>query len=133
MAFINSSILKFSPDFQNTEEVSRGDLQESCSALINAVMKYLNFCSSGSKLETITCKFTQVYMQITLRHSKFSNNFTISAKQKYWKMDLDGCFWWKRYSKNFPEWLLLKDSCKDTFILEIITYKYFTFLNVTSC
>ena len=28
MEFINSSILKFSPDFQNTEEVSRGDLQE---------------------------------------------------------------------------------------------------------
>ena len=26
--FINSSRLKFSPDFQNTEEVSRGNLQE---------------------------------------------------------------------------------------------------------
>ena len=26
--FINSARLKFSPDFQNTEEVSRGDLQE---------------------------------------------------------------------------------------------------------
>ena len=28
-------------------------------ALINAVMKYLNFRSSGSKLESVTCKFTR--------------------------------------------------------------------------
>ena len=28
MGFINSARLKFSPDFQNTEEVSRSDLQE---------------------------------------------------------------------------------------------------------
>ena len=82
--------------------------KSNCSAFITAVMKYLNFHSSGSKLESVTCKFTQIYMQIALRHCSFSKNFTISAKQRYWKMDPDGCFWWKLYSGNFPEWLLLK-------------------------
>ena len=28
-------------------------------ALINAVMKYLNFRNSGSKLGSVTCKFTK--------------------------------------------------------------------------
>ena len=28
MGFVNYSRLKFSPDFQNTEELSRGDLQQ---------------------------------------------------------------------------------------------------------
>ena len=28
MGFVNYSVLKFSPDFQNTEEVSRGVLQK---------------------------------------------------------------------------------------------------------
>ena len=34
--------------------------KSSCSAIINAVMKYLNFRSSGSKLESVTCKFTKI-------------------------------------------------------------------------
>ena len=42
MGFVNYSRLKFSPDFQNAEEVYRGDLQEiykgSFSTLIKAVM-----------------------------------------------------------------------------------------------
>ena len=59
MGFINSSRLTFSPDFQSTEQVSRVDLQSNRSALINAVMKYLNFRGSGSKLESFTCKFTK--------------------------------------------------------------------------
>ena len=28
-------------------------------------------------------------------------------------MHPDGCFWWQLYFGNFPEWLLLRDSCKD--------------------
>ena len=59
MGFVNSCRLIFSPDFQNTEELSRGDLQGSCSALIDAVMKYLNFCSSGSKFKSVNYKFTK--------------------------------------------------------------------------
>ena len=33
--------------------------KSSCPGLINAAMKYLNFRDSGSKLESITCKFTK--------------------------------------------------------------------------
>ena len=33
---------------------------------------------------------------------------------------------------NIPEWLLLEDSCKDIFVLEIIDYVYLTFLTVTT-
>ena len=40
--------------------------------------------------------------------------------------------WWllddNFFGGNFPEWLLLKDSCKDIFILEILSYTYLTFL-----
>ena len=47
------------PDFQNTGGFYRWVIyKSSCSALINAV-KYLNFHNSGSKLESITCKFTK--------------------------------------------------------------------------
>ena len=34
-------------------------------------------------------------------------------------MHQDGCFWGKFYFRNIPQWLLLKGSCKDRFILEI--------------
>ena len=80
--------------------------------LINTVIRYLNLRSSGSKLESVTCKFTK-----NLCHSNFSKSFIISAVQRYWKLHLHGCFWWQLCLGNFPEWLLLKDSCKD--ILEI--------------
>ena len=96
--------------------------------LINTVIRYLNLRSSGSKLESVTCKFTK-----NLCHSNFSKSFIISAAQRYWKMHLHGCFWWQLCLGNFPEWLLLNDSCKEIFILEILSYTYFTFLIVTSC
>ena len=56
--FVSYSGLKLSQDFQNTEKLEVF-YKSSLSALINAVMKYLNFRSSASKLETITCKFTK--------------------------------------------------------------------------
>ena len=66
MSFVNYSGLKFSPDFQNTVELSRGVLQK-------YVMKYLNFRSSGSKLESIKWKFTE-------NHS-FSKSFRIEQNR----------------------------------------------------
>ena len=88
--------------------------KRSCSALINVVMKYLNFCSSGSKLESITYKFTNFTYTVIFQR------ISLSVKQYYWKMHPDGCFWWQLYFGNFPEWLLLKDSCKDIFtVLQI--------------
>ena len=58
MWFVNYSGLKFSPDFQNTEKLEVF-YKSKCSTLTNAVMKYLNFRSSASKLESITYKFTK--------------------------------------------------------------------------
>ena len=58
MCFGNYSGLKFSPDFQNTEKLEVF-YKRSRSTSINAVMKYSNFRSSASKLESITWKFTK--------------------------------------------------------------------------
>ena len=54
MEFVNPSRLKFSPDFQNTE----GVVYKSSCSVVNAVMEYINFCSSGSKLESVTKNHT---------------------------------------------------------------------------
>ena len=56
MWFVNYS--EFSLDFQNTEKLEVF-FKSSRSTLINAVIKYLNFHSSASKLESIKCKFTK--------------------------------------------------------------------------
>ena len=56
MWFVNYS--EFSPYFQNKEKLEVF-LKSSRSTLINVVMKYLNFHSSTSKLESIKCKFTK--------------------------------------------------------------------------
>ena len=51
--------LKFSPEFQNTEELSRGVPQKELFSINEAVMKYLNLSRGGSKLESVKCKFTK--------------------------------------------------------------------------
>ena len=53
MGFVNYSGLKFSSDIQGTEKLYRGVLKSSCSTLTHVVVKYLNFRSSGSKLENV--------------------------------------------------------------------------------
>ena len=58
MFFVDCSGFKFSPDFQYKEKLEVF-YKSSSSRLINAVMKYSNFRSSASKLESITCKFTK--------------------------------------------------------------------------
>ena len=82
-------------------------------------MKYLNFRSSASRLESVTCKKKKKksLLKIALRHNNFSKNFTTSVEQRYWKIHPDGCFWWELCFGILPEWLLLKNSCKDKFIL----------------
>ena len=102
--------------------------KNSFSTLINAVTKYLNFCSSGSKLESITCKFTESRAPSEV----FFEEFHYKCKTAIMKMYQDDCFWGQLYFRNIPLWLLLKDSCKDIFILEILGYTYFTFLTLAS-
>ena len=65
MRFVNCFGLKNSLDFQNTEELSsteklsRGVSQKLLFNIDEAVMKCLNLSSSGSKIESVTCKFTK--------------------------------------------------------------------------
>ena len=92
-------------------------------------MKYLNFCSSASKLESISCKFTKSY---TLSQV-FFQEFHYKCRTAILKNASRCCFWRQLYFRKIPQWLLLKDSCKDIFILEILGYTCFTFLTLTSC
>ena len=75
-------------------------------------MKYLNFRRSGSKLESITCKFTKNRTPSQL----FLKEFTISA---------EGCFWGQIYFGNIPEWLLFKDSCNKYIYFKISKLRIF--------
>ena len=79
MRFVNCFGLKNSLDFQNTEELSsteklsRGVSQK---LLFNideaeAVMKCLNLSSSGSKIESVTCKFTKNRTPLQLFFKEF--------------------------------------------------------------
>ena len=47
-------------------------------------MKYLNFCSSGSKLESVTCKFTKsrTPSQVFLYKNTFTMDVLIKWKSK---------------------------------------------------
>ena len=96
-----------------------------CSALI-VVMKYL-FRSSGSKLESVTWKFTK----------------NCSPSQIFFK-EFHSCG--TAILKNVSSWLLLrmnlfwKHSCMadsqkqlQTYVLFKNSYTYFTFLTLTSC
>ena len=98
-----------------------------CSALINAVMKYL-FRSSGSKLESATWKFTKNYTPSQVFFKEFHHSCRTAIL------------------KNVSRWLLLrtnlfwKHSCMDasqkqlqTYIRFRNSYTYFTFVTLTSC
>ena len=93
--------------------------------LINAVMKYLNFHSSASKLESITCKFTEscTPSEVVFEEFHYKCRTVILKNASRW-LTLRATL----FSKYSSQWLLLKDSCKDTFILEILSYTYSTFL-----
>ena len=58
MEFVNPSRLRFSPDFPQKSFLEL-IYKSICSELIDAVMEYINFRSSGSKLENITYNFTK--------------------------------------------------------------------------
>ena len=81
------------------------------------MMKYLNFRSSGSKLESVKCRFTENRTPSQVFFKEFLHKCRIAML----KMHLDGCFWGQLDFADIREWRLLKDSCKDIFILEILT------------
>ena len=59
ITFVNCLGLDF-PQILRTQKSFLGVFHKSsCSALIKALMKYLHLISSGSKLKSVTCKFTK--------------------------------------------------------------------------
>ena len=126
MGFVNSTKLKFSLDFQSFLELI---YKSSCSALMNAVMKYLNFRSSGSKLESITCKFTKncTPSPKIFQEFHYKCRTAILKNASWWLLLMTFLFW--KYS-----WMAASQSQLQRYIyLEILSYTYFTFLTVVSC
>ena len=65
------------------------------------------------------------FRKIALHHWYFSKNLTKISEQQYWKN-----IWEKIFFENIPEWLLLKGSNKDIFILKVVMVIYtFIFLS----
>ena len=97
MGFLNYSVLKYSLDFQNTEKsFLEVFYKSSCSSLINTVMKYLNFRSNGSKLESVIWKFTKnrTPSQVFSKNSYIENCLSMAASEEKIIMEifLNGCF-----------------------------------------
>ena len=88
--------------------------RSSCSALIYVVSFSAAVVQSWRALHTSLLK-------TLLHHRYFPNNFSKSAEQQYWKMHLTGFFWGRLYFGNISEWLL-KVSCKDILIVEILAH-----------
>ena len=70
--------------------------KSNCSALINAVMKYLNFRSSGSKLESVLHSVTVIFQRISLEglNSDTEKCFLMAASDGNFILEifLNGCF-----------------------------------------
>ena len=65
------------------------------------------------------------FRKIAFHHWYFSKNLIKISEQQYWKN-----FWEKIFFENIPEWLLLKGSSKDIFILKVAMVIYtFIFLS----
>ena len=58
-------------------------------------------------------------IKIALHHRHFSKKLTTNSKQQYRKIHLNGCFIAQLFFENVPEWLLLKGTCEDLFILKV--------------
>ena len=72
--------------------------KSSCSALIKALMKYLNLISSGSKLKTVTCKFTKGCTLSELFFKEFHYKCrTLILKNASWWLLLRATLFWKYY------------------------------------
>ena len=103
--------------------------KSSCSALIKALMKYLNLISSGSKLKSVTCKFTKscILSQLLFKEFHYKCRTSISKNTSWWLLLRATLFWKYYWTTAFQRQL------QSIFILKSLDYKYFTFLTLTSC
>ena len=128
MRLVNCIWLNNSSDFQNTEELSRGVSQKYLFSINLAVMKYLNLSSSGSKFESVTCKFikNRIPSQLFFKEFHYKCRTGILKNASWWLL-LRTTLFWNSWMAAFQRQL------QSIFILEILDYKYFTFLTLTSC
>ena len=101
--------------FQNKEAAL-----ERCSTKVavrqNVVMKY-----NSSAPAVKSRKALHTTLRKTAFHKKnFSKKLTARSEQRYWKIHLDGYFWEQLIFDSILEWLLLKGSCEDIFVLKVL-------------
>ena len=112
----------------NTEGVFSVFCRRCCSALINAVMKYGFFRSSGSKLESVTWKFTNscTPSQVFFKDNHHSCRRAILKKVSWWLLLRTNLFWkhpcMSASQKQLRTYIRFRNS-----------YTYFTFLTLTLC
>ena len=102
--------------------------KSSCLSLIT-VMKYLNFHSNGSKLESVTWKFikNRTPSQVFLKEFYYKCRTSILKIASWWLLLRTTLFWKYSWLAAFPRQL------QSIFILKFLNYTYFTFLALTSC
>ena len=100
MGFVNYSRLKFSPTFSESRSCFQEVLNRSTSSLINAIIKYLNFPSSCSNLESTTCKVsknclysvTKISLQVQGSNIEKCTLMAASDDNFISQIFLNGCF-----------------------------------------
>ena len=115
MGFVNYSALKF-PRFSEHRSSFLEVLYRSICSLINAVMKLWIFATVGQNWRVLHANLLKSYSITVFFHKCWAAILKVA----------DGCFWGQLYFGNISEWLLLSDSCKAKFILEILIVSHFT-------
>ena len=101
MKFVNCFGLKNSLEFQNTEELSSteklssGVSQKLLFNIDEAVMKCLNLSISGSKSESVTCKFTKnrTPSQLLFKEFHYTCRTGILKNATWWLLLRKTLFW----------------------------------------
>ena len=89
-------------------------------------MKHLNYCSSGSKMESVTCKFTKNCTPSQYFFKEFHYKCrTVMLKNASWWLLLRAALFWKYC------WMAASQGQLQRYIY-LLSYTYFTFLTVTS-
>ena len=91
-------------------------------------MKYLNFSSSGSNVESVTWKLTKNRnpLQVSFKEFRYKCKTEI-LKNAFWQLLLGSTLFWKFSIMAASQ----RQLQRDIFILEILSYKYLTFRTVT--
>ena len=71
-----------------------------CRSCCSALMRWWNISFSEAVVQSWRVLHGNL-LKISLHHKHVSKNSTTVAKQRYWKIYLDGCFWGRIYLETF--------------------------------